>query len=88
MKNLINKKDHQQEISAGKRFSFGKNWSKYLKLIDEKKIQHFYPECCDYEFCNLLKFKGVLLDFKIIDKDRPPKTYYCILYEELKNKIK
>ena len=52
--------------------------------IDIKHIQHFYPECCDYEFCTLLKFKGIILDFKKLDKDRPTKIFYGILYNELK----
>lgn len=47
-------------------------------------VQHFYPECCDYEFCILLKSKGIILDFKELDKNRPTKRFYGILYEELK----
>lgn len=45
-------------------------------------VQHFYPECCDYEFCTLLKSKGIILDFKKLDKDRPTKIFYGLLYEE------
>ena len=30
----------QHEIETGDRFSFGGNWSKYLKSIDDEKIQH------------------------------------------------
>jgi hypothetical protein len=55
--------------------------------IDIKYIQHFYPECCDYEFCTLLKSKGILLNFKKLDKDRPTKTFYGILYDEQKKSI-
>jgi hypothetical protein len=51
--------------------------------INMKYIQHFYPECCDYEFCTLLKSKGIILDFKNLDKDRPTKIYYGILYEDM-----
>ena len=43
----------------------------------------FYPECCDYEFCNLLKSNGIKLLFKEIDNNRPTKLYYGFLYEEL-----
>ena len=43
----------------------------------------FYPECCDFEFCNLLKSKGIKLNFLKLDNDRPTKTYYGILYDEL-----
>lgn len=47
---------------------------------------HFYPECCDYEFCNLLKHNGILLSYNKLDKDRPNKNYYGILFEDLKRK--
>jgi 2-polyprenyl-3-methyl-5-hydroxy-6-metoxy-1,4-benzoquinol methylase len=30
---------HNQEIDAGARFSFGENWSNYLKSLDEEKIR-------------------------------------------------
>jgi len=43
----------------------------------------FYPECCDYEFCNLLKSKGIKLNFLKFDNDRPTKNYYGVLYDEL-----
>jgi len=48
----------------------------------------YHPECCDYEFCNLLKSKGIPLDFfyKTFDKERPIKKYYGILFNELKKK--
>jgi 2-polyprenyl-6-hydroxyphenyl methylase/3-demethylubiquinone-9 3-methyltransferase len=29
---------HQYEIAAGKRFAFGKNWSRFLSVLDENRI--------------------------------------------------
>ena len=29
---------HQREVSAGERFEFGKNWARYLELLDETRI--------------------------------------------------
>lgn len=46
----------------------------------------FYPECCDYEFCSLLKSKGIVLSYDKLDKDRPNKKYYGLLFEDLKKK--
>lgn len=31
--------DHEAEISRGERFTFGANWSTYVKLIDDDKIE-------------------------------------------------
>ncbi len=30
--------EHAREVDAGKRFQFGRNWSKFLKSIDEERI--------------------------------------------------
>jgi len=47
----------------------------------------YHPECCDYEFCKLIKSKGINLDFfDPFDKDRPTKKYYGILFNDLKKK--
>ena len=32
-------KTHAQEISSGERFSFGENWARFLKVLDESRIQ-------------------------------------------------
>jgi 2-polyprenyl-6-hydroxyphenyl methylase/3-demethylubiquinone-9 3-methyltransferase len=32
-------KSHSQEIAAGDRFEFGKNWQRFLTLLDESRIQ-------------------------------------------------
>jgi hypothetical protein len=31
-------KQHAREIASGERFAFGKNWTRYLKTVDEEKI--------------------------------------------------
>ncbi len=31
-------KQHTQEVKLGQRFEFGKNWSRFLRLLDEKRI--------------------------------------------------
>ena len=47
-------------------------------------VLKYNPECCDNEFCQLLKSKGIILNYFPFDKDRPTKKYYGIKYEELK----
>jgi hypothetical protein len=47
-----------------------------------------YPECCDYEFCILLKSKGIVLTFDEIDEERPTKQFYGLLFDELKKSKK
>jgi len=46
--------------------------------------QKFDSECCDYEFCNYLKSKGIVLNFTSFDDERPNKVYYGMMYEDLK----
>ncbi len=31
---------HEQEMAQGKRFAFGKNWSHFLRLLDDSRIDH------------------------------------------------
>src|SRR6478672_3721344 len=31
--------NHQQEVKSGQRFEFGKNWKKFLSLLNEDKIK-------------------------------------------------
>ena len=45
-----------------------------------------YPECSDYEFCGLLKSKGIIFDYEKIDPERVNKKFYGILYEDLNKK--
>jgi hypothetical protein len=57
----------------------------FNQFLRSTKFQTFHPECCDYEFCTLLKSKGIKLDFfDEFDKDRPTKKYYGILFNDLK----
>lgn len=30
--------EHAHEVGAGERFQFGRNWSKFLKVLDESRI--------------------------------------------------
>jgi 2-polyprenyl-3-methyl-5-hydroxy-6-metoxy-1,4-benzoquinol methylase len=39
MTNVTNVKTHEQEIRDGERFAFGENWSRFLQLLDEQRIQ-------------------------------------------------
>lgn len=32
-------KTHEQEINSGERFAFGENWTRFLKVLDEHRIQ-------------------------------------------------
>lgn len=40
----------------------------------------FYPECCDFDFCRLLKLKGYEFTFAEYDKYRSPEKYYGLIY--------
>src|SRR5574341_876611 len=31
--------EHQQEVSAGERFEFGRNWARFLEQLDDQRIQ-------------------------------------------------
>ena len=39
MTNLTATKAHEQEVGGGERFAFGKNWARFLKVLDEQRIQ-------------------------------------------------
>lgn len=43
------------------------------RFIPSKRL---YPECCDYEFCKLLKLEGYYLPFTFYDEERGQATYY------------
>jgi 2-polyprenyl-3-methyl-5-hydroxy-6-metoxy-1,4-benzoquinol methylase len=32
-------KTHEQEVDSGERFAFGENWARFLKVLDEQRIQ-------------------------------------------------
>lgn len=39
MKSLPSNLTHEQEIKEGTRFAFGDNWSRFLSLLDEQRVQ-------------------------------------------------
>lgn len=39
---------HAQEIAAGERFEFGRNWAEFLKLLDERRIALAEQSLSDY----------------------------------------
>lgn len=42
--------------------------------------KRLYPECCDFEFCNLLKEKGVYLPFAKWDELRTGRRESSVIY--------
>lgn len=38
MPNSVTRRSHKDEIESGKRFAFGENWTRFLKVIDERRI--------------------------------------------------
>jgi 2-polyprenyl-3-methyl-5-hydroxy-6-metoxy-1,4-benzoquinol methylase len=36
---VVESKSHAREVASGNRFEFGKNWSRFLSLLDESRIQ-------------------------------------------------
>lgn len=41
--------------------------------IPDKRL---YPECCDFEFCSLLKKENIILPFTTYSETRPKAVYY------------
>lgn len=41
--------------------------------VPDKRV---YPETCDYEFCSLLRLKGVNIPFTYWNDERKPKQFY------------
>jgi len=39
LKDLSATNQHRQEVQAGERFEFGANWSRFLRLLDDSRIQ-------------------------------------------------
>jgi 2-polyprenyl-3-methyl-5-hydroxy-6-metoxy-1,4-benzoquinol methylase len=39
MNNLTATKTHEQEVGAGERFAFGDNWARFLKVLNDERIQ-------------------------------------------------
>ncbi len=39
MANSVSKKSHADDISSGNRFQFGENWTRFLEVLDESRIE-------------------------------------------------
>jgi len=46
-------------------------------LVPDKRL---FPEACDFEFCKLLKEKGLNLPFTVYQTDRDPKQFHGAIY--------
>jgi hypothetical protein len=49
---------------------------------DYVTCKRLYPECCDVNFCTLLKSRGERLPFTGYNEDRKPQKYYGFTWEE------
>lgn len=47
--------------------------------VPDKRL---YPECCDYEFCALLRQKDVYLPFTLYTNNRHEETFYGLILED------
>jgi len=68
-----------------KSFKYREDIKSEMFIFDVNE-QKFDPFCSDYEFCEYLKLKGIVLLFKPLDEETPVKKFYGILYPELKFK--
>ena len=48
--------------------------------------KRLYPEACDFEFCELLRRRGVSLCFTTWNEKREPKAFHGLMFGELKVK--
>jgi len=51
---------HAQEVSAGERFEFGKNWAEFLKLLSDERIALAEESICSMLECSSLAGKRFL----------------------------
>ena len=61
--NRVEKPKNMIEIKAESNYDF----------IPDKRL---HPECCDYDFCRLLKLKGIHLPFTCWSENNAPKDFY------------
>ena len=61
--NRVKKPKNMREVKAESNYDF----------IPDKRL---YPECCDYDFCRLLKLKGIHLPFTCWSENNEPKDFY------------
>lgn len=65
------------------RFISGQNVEE-IRVDDCAPSKRAYPECCDFEFCSLIKDKGKYISFTTINKEREKKDFYGLKIEEIK----
>lgn len=59
----IQKPIHMKEVEIKSNYDY----------VPDKRL---YPECCDYQFCRLLKRLGIELPFTTYQEDRPVQDFY------------
>jgi len=74
-------KNNQRKDGEIKSFKFRDELINFIPNLNDLT---FKPECCDFEFCTLLKSKGIILNFDDFDNDKSTKKFYGVLYENLK----
>jgi SAM-dependent methyltransferase len=99
MTNLTATKTHEQELGAGERFAFGENWARFLKVLDEQRIQQAIDSLKTKLAVDNLKGKSFLdigsgsglfslaakrLGAKVLSFDYDPQSVACT--EELKRR--
>ena len=47
---------HRHEIEAGERFAFGKNWQRFLAVVDDARIAQASRSLT--RFCGMESFRG------------------------------
>src|SRR5688572_25243347 len=45
---------HRDEVQAGERFTFGANWRRFLRLLDERRIERAEQSLCEMLECTRL----------------------------------
>lgn len=90
---------HEQEVSNGNRFEFGKNWASYLESLDDQRIKEAETslrKMLDVEYLNGLTFLDIgsgsglfslaarRLGAKVFSFDFDPSSYECT--KELKSR--
>lgn len=48
--------------------------------VPDKRL---YPEACDFEFCRLLKERGISLPFTVFNSERVAKDFYGFTLEDV-----